>query len=88
MISQQNRTIVGPDGKTTQQMMIWINEVTDLQIDIADLQIITGAGSPEGVVEALPRRLYMDTAGTTGNILYIKRDDSIAGDLSKGWILV
>lgn len=81
MISKQNRNIVDEMGLTTTAMMIWMAQVTDLQT-------ITGAGSPEGVVQALITRRYMDTVGTAGNILYIKRDADIAGDKSKGWILI
>ena len=58
-------------------------------VSVANLFILSGSGSPEGVVEAVQLRLYMDTSGTAGNILYIKRDaDDGAGDKSKGWILV
>ena len=46
--------------------------------------IITGAGSPEGVVTADPTALYMDTAGSSGSILYIKQ----SGAGNTGWILV
>ena len=48
----------------------------------------TGSGSPEAVLVADITKQYMDTAGTAGSILYIKRDADIAGDRSKGWILV
>ena len=42
---------------------------------------IRGSGSPENVVSAAQKSLYMDTAGTAGSILYIKkRDASVAGD--------
>ena len=60
---------------------IWTSEVSNLDI-------LLGSGSPEGVVEALQARQYMDTAGTAGSIMYIKRDTDIAGDKTKGWILV
>lgn len=50
--------------------------------------LIIETGSPEGVVEAEQGARYMDDTGATGNILYIKRDNDIAGDKSKGWILV
>jgi len=56
--------------------------------EMSRLDILQGAGSPEGVVSALQKRIYMDTAGTAGSILYIKRDTDIAGDDSKGWILI
>jgi len=81
MISKQGRQIVDEAGLTTPPMMIWMDQVTDLQP-------ITGSGSPEGVVQALITRIYMDTVGTAGNILYIKRDADVAGDKSKGWILI
>ena len=51
--------------------------------------LIIDTGSPEGVIEAEQGARYMDDTGTTGNILYIKRDaDDGAGDKSKGWILI
>ena len=81
MISIQDRTIVDQGGMTTRAMMIWMEQVTNLQI-------ATGSGSPEGVLKALTEKLYKDTAGIAGAILYIKRDADIAGDTSKGWILV
>jgi hypothetical protein len=55
--------------------------------DLAALYIVSGVGSPEGVVEARAKKLYMDTAGTAGAILYIKRDADIGGDKTQGWIL-
>lgn len=58
------------------------------QFALANLSIITGSGSPEGVIEARATRLYMDTAGSAGSILYIKQVDDIAGDRTEGWILV
>ena len=56
--------------------------------EVSRLSVLSGIGSPEGVVEAYPKRLYMDENGTSGNILYIKRDPDIGGDTSKGWILI
>ena len=55
---------------------------------VSALSTLEGSGSPEGVEEALPTRQYMDTAGTAGAILYIKRDADILGDKTQGWILV
>jgi len=81
MISKQDRIIVDSVGMTATPMLIWMEQVTDLQI-------ATGVGSPEGVFEALQTKIYMDTAGITGAILYIKRDADIAGDKTKGWILI
>lgn len=56
--------------------------------NVTRLQILIGEGSPEGVVEAIQTQLYMDTSGTAGSILYIKRDADIDGDRTMGWILV
>lgn len=71
--------IVRPDGSMEQAFRTWTQQVS---------VIISGSGSPEGVVEALPTQIYMDTAGTAGAIVYIKRDPDIGGDRSQGWILV
>jgi len=49
---------------------------------------IVGDGSPEGVVEARQYSLYIDSTGTTGNIQYRKMQPDVAGDKSKGWLLV
>lgn len=81
MISNQERVIVDQNGMNTQSMMIWMEQVTNLQI-------ATGIGSPEGVLKALIGKEYMDTSGIAGAILYIKRDADIGGDTSQGWILV
>ncbi|MBK28605.1 MAG: hypothetical protein CMO77_07200 [Verrucomicrobiales bacterium] len=70
------------DGeKPAPEFMSWLQKVTDLQI-------ATGSGSPETVVSAGQGKLYMNTAGTAGSILYVKRDADIGGDAKKGWILV
>ena len=73
--------IVEEDDTMTQRTRTFMNQV-------ARLGILEDSGTPEGVVEALPTVLYMDTVGTAGNILYIKRDADIAGDKTMGWILV
>lgn len=58
-----------------------------LQLSSA-LDPITGTGSPEGVEEARLPRFYVDTAASTGSILYVKLQNDIAGDRTKGWVLV
>lgn len=45
--------------------------------------VITGSGNPEGVVSAEVGAEYMDTAGTAGNILYIKK----TGAGNTGWVI-
>lgn len=55
--------------------------------DLYLLDIIQGHGSPEGVIEAIVGQQYMDLDGSSGNILYIKRDSDIGGDTKQGWFL-
>jgi len=83
MITQLNRNIPLFDKELgmSRRLEEWTRSVTLLDP-------IIGTGSPEGVEEASPPRLYMDSAAGTGSILYIKRDADIAGDRSMGWILV
>lgn len=76
-----DQPIVDKNGKIQQTFGAW----TQL---VSRLGIITGSGTPEASVDAPQTSLYMDTAGTAGNILYIKRDTAVAGDTTKGWILV
>jgi len=69
------------DNQMSQRFYSWTQAITNLQI-------LTGSGSPESVVVATETTLYMNTAGTAGNILYIKKLSDVAGDRSQGWILV
>jgi hypothetical protein len=73
--------IVDNAGFMSEQFKRW-----QLRINLG--VVLTGAGSPEGVVKALQTQQYMNTAGTSGNILWIKRDSDIGGDASMGWVLV
>lgn len=73
--------VVDKNGLMTQQMSIFT-------LLLSRLGIIIGTGSPEGVVEGIQSQLYMDDSGSAGSILYIKRDKSIGGDTTQGWILV
>ena len=76
-----NRPILDGDGTMEQSFRSWASSLTRLAL-------IIGTGSPEGVVTALQGSQYMDDAGTTGVIKYIKRDDNVGGDTSQGWVLV
>ncbi len=73
--------IVNKEGLMVQQFMLFLN-------DIALTNILSGVGTPEGTVSAIQGQEYMDTTGTAGAIKYIKRDDDIGGDSTKGWILI
>ena len=80
-----DRPIVESDGSLTLQSRTFFRA-------IINQALIVGTGSPEAIVEANQGAIYMDDTGTTGNILYIKRDndDGIGPipDKTKGWILV
>lgn len=73
--------VIDDTGRPTRQLQ-------DFFLEVERLSILVGTGSPEGVVEAAQTRKYMDDSGTAGAILYIKRDADVAGDRTKGWILV
>ena len=75
------RPIIDERGEMVQELRTWTQIITDQSL-------IRGTGSPESVVEAPQDAVYMDDAGTASNIVYIKRDADIAGDKTKGWILV
>lgn len=81
MINVPKRKIVDEDGNMTQEFLTWVNQVSGLQM-------LSGTGSPEGVVIAEQNALYRDEAGSTGTILYVKNLGDIGRDRSLGWILV
>jgi hypothetical protein len=49
-----------------------------------DLNLLSGFGSPEGVVPSSPGRLYLNKNGGTGTTLYKKE----TGTGNTGWIAV
>jgi hypothetical protein len=69
------------DGTPTDRLGEFFEELSR-QVNLNT--VMTGTGSPEGVVTAQPTQLYMDTAGVSGTILYIKK----TGTGNTGWILV
>lgn len=73
--------IVDKDGVMSPEFQRWVTRITGLDI-------LVGTGSPEGSIEATVGTSYMDSAGSTGSLLYLKRDADIAGDRTKGWIAV
>ena len=74
-------SITDENGKPTLRASEHLRETTR-QVNLST--VLTGSGSPEGVLEAEPTQLYMDTSGSAGNILYIKK----TGVSDTGWILV
>lgn len=53
---------------------------------VTKLLPMTGSGSPEGVIAADQYQHYYDTAGSAGNILYIKMLSDVGGDKTQGWV--
>lgn len=76
-----DRPLLNDTGAPSSQFDFWLRAITDRALIIGD-------GNPEGIFEALQGALYLDESGTSGNILYIKRNSDILGDKTKGWILV
>jgi hypothetical protein len=57
-------------------------------LNITNLSIIPGVGSPEGVIEARQTRLYLQTDGAARSILWVKKLNDISGNRTMGWELV
>lgn len=73
--------VVDSNGRPTQDLNLFSEAVSKLPI-------LVGEGSPEGVVEAEQTRLYMDSTGASGSILYIKSVGDVGGAKALGWIAV
>jgi hypothetical protein len=56
--------------------------VTCTSINLGNVTITTGMGSPEGKVRALPGSLYLNQNGGTGKTLWVKEG---SGNNSVGW---
>ena len=78
---ERNSQLVDRNGFLTLRGAEFVEKLTLL---VNKNEVLSGTGSPEGVVEAEPKRLYMDDTGTAGNILYVKK----SGTGDTGWILV
>lgn len=72
--------ITDSDGRPTQAFRTFMLQVTEESL-------ISGNGTPEGVLEAGKGRQYMDEDGVTGAVLYIKQKEDIGGNRRLGWIL-
>lgn len=73
--------ITQESGLMSDRFRLWVQLINNQSL-------IIGTGSPETVIAAEQGAFYMDDTGTPGSILYIKRDADVAGDKTKGWILV
>lgn len=76
-----SQPIVDANGRPTQAFRAFL-------LELASSSLIEGTGSPEGIVEAKRGREYMDIAGVTSSIKYIKKYADIGGDRRLGWILI
>lgn len=76
-----NDSLYDSNGRPSAKQFQWLLGVTDLDP-------IMSEGSPEGVVEAREKRLYIDKAGASGSVLYVKTENAVLSDRTKGWILV
>lgn len=72
---------VDSSGRPIDIVYTWNEDITR---QVNANTVLSGSGSPESVIAANPLTLYMDTAGTAGSILYIKK----TGTGNTGWILV
>lgn len=77
----KNQIVVDDGGRPTQNLQLFSEQT-------AALDIVVGTGTPEGVIEARQKKLYMNTAGGPGTILYIKLLNDIGGNRKLGWSLV
>jgi len=73
--------VVDNTGKAEQSFRLWATQVETA------LPVI-GEGSPEGKIYSPQFSLYIDKLGSTGAIEYRKMSTDIAGDTTKGWVLV
>lgn len=73
-----------PTTSIVNELGFMLNNFRTWTQQISRLSILEGSGSPEGVITASPTRMYMDTAGAAGSILYIKQ----TGTTNTGWVLV
>jgi len=77
-----SRPAINSLGVLSLAMKRWIQSITNQAV-------ITGSGTPEGVVKAPQFSSYKDVdATTTGTILYSKQLAQIGGNTSMGWVLV
>lgn len=75
------RPIINESGTMTDEARAWVQVVSDRAIIIGDV-------TPDGVVEAAQGAMYINTAGTTGDVFFVKQFDDVSGDRSQGWYQV
>ena len=73
---------VDDKGTMLQRFMIWTQEMTDA---VNFTTPTSGTGTPEAFISATTGKFYTDTVVPN---LYWKSVDDVAGDKTKGWLLV
>ncbi len=81
IVKPGNEQLYDKSGRPSAKQFLWLQLVTDLDL-------ISGSGAPEGVIEARQKRFYMDEIGGAGNVMYVKVKNQILGDRTKGWVLI
>ena len=72
--------ILNSEGTLTLRAAVFFEDLTR----VVNLNTpIQGTGSPEGVLTAEISQMYMDTAGASESVLYIKQ----SGSGNTGWLL-
>lgn len=84
-VPSMTEAIVDDGQRQTQLLSEFFQEINS-KIDF--LEEATGTGNPETVLAANQGKRYRDTNGTASAIMYVKNLDDIAGDRTKGWILI
>lgn len=81
IIIQVDKTdpLVNKIGLSEDRFYSWTDLVTDV---VNQLQPTFGTGSPEGVVTAFAKQLYIDTDAAAGTGMYYKETDSG----NTGWV--
>lgn len=74
--------IVDGEGKMQPAFRTWT-----IRASVGGL-VLTGTGSPEGVIEAAQYTLYIDITTPTVPVQYRKMLANIGGDEKQGWIAV
>ena len=75
--------IVDADGVAMPiEMRGWMESISTL---VNFLELAEGAGSPESVVFAPKKKVYFNTTGAAGTLVYIKTTDET---LATGWVAI
>lgn len=74
--------IVRNDGIAEQTMQAWMLSVTE-QLKL--LEVVEGAGSPEGVLKSPKHKVYFNTSGSAGTFYYRKTTNET---LNTGWVAI